>query len=318
VLGHLKKIADVRPFWWAGLHADDGDPRPATYSHFFLSLDSISIDKRREFSVEDYVWNDVQIAKTADGQYLVAKWNDVDTVKDKVPLGSTHTFYWDYIYSLNNGATWDTIKNAVANIDYVYTTSMYLSYRKIDEDNWSKPVVYRPKSFSIRNTNMPYIVPSIHEIPVITAFTDAMRQVAGNAADSAKLRVLPDKVLSMFLAFQNYNIVYADATKSIDDFWDSIKEGDKSDMFALDNAYPNPVDDNTITFRFSLQKPGQTKLTINNVMGQVVATVVNEYCNASEYTFDNFDVSNLPIGTYYYTLTSNDGKSITKMFNIIR
>jgi hypothetical protein len=82
-------------------------------------------------------------------------------------------------------------------------------------------------------------------------------------------------------------------------------------------VFPNPAENNIINFRFSLQEAGNTKLTISNVMGQVVAIVVDGYCNASEYTFENFNISDLSIGAYYYTLTSNS-RTTTKMFNIIR
>ena len=82
-------------------------------------------------------------------------------------------------------------------------------------------------------------------------------------------------------------------------------------------VFPNPAENNIINFRFNLQEAGNTKLTISNVMGQVVAIVVDGYCNASEYTFANFNISDLPTGAYYYTLTSNS-RTTTKMFNIIR
>ena len=81
-------------------------------------------------------------------------------------------------------------------------------------------------------------------------------------------------------------------------------------------VYPNPTSD-VVNIKFSLLRPEYTKITITNSLGQELAVVMDKYCNNSEYIVDEIDVSTLPVGTYYVTLTSGQ-ISITKVFTVVR
>jgi hypothetical protein len=81
--------------------------------------------------------------------------------------------------------------------------------------------------------------------------------------------------------------------------------------FELSQNYPNPFNPNT-TIKFSMPEAGNVKLTIYNILGQEVKTLVNEYKEAGVYTV-NFDAENLNSGLYIYKLQVNDFTQTHKM-----
>ncbi|MBN1212316.1 MAG: T9SS type A sorting domain-containing protein [candidate division Zixibacteria bacterium] len=81
--------------------------------------------------------------------------------------------------------------------------------------------------------------------------------------------------------------------------------------FALAQNYPNPFNPST-RIEFSLPTAGQAKLEIFNILGQNVATLVNETLSAGNHEIE-FDASNLPSGIYFYRLMHENGSATKKM-----
>lgn len=81
--------------------------------------------------------------------------------------------------------------------------------------------------------------------------------------------------------------------------------------FALLQNYPNPFNPST-TIRFSNPKDSYVKLTVHDLLGRKVKTLVNEYLSAGLKEFE-FHSDHLPNGTYFYHLTAGDKSEIKKM-----
>jgi hypothetical protein len=79
----------------------------------------------------------------------------------------------------------------------------------------------------------------------------------------------------------------------------------------LAQNYPNPFNPST-TLQFALTKSGQVTLEVFNVLGQRVATMVNETLSAGTYRL-NFDASALSSGVYLYRLKAGDFVQTKKM-----
>jgi hypothetical protein len=78
-------------------------------------------------------------------------------------------------------------------------------------------------------------------------------------------------------------------------------EDDLNNMtYNLRQNYPNPFNPST-TISFSMPEAANVKLTIINMLGQVVAELINGSLSAGEHSF-NFNAGNLPSGTYFYRL----------------
>ncbi|MDP1995177.1 MAG: T9SS type A sorting domain-containing protein, partial [Ignavibacteria bacterium] len=85
--------------------------------------------------------------------------------------------------------------------------------------------------------------------------------------------------------------------------------------FELSQNYPNPFNPAT-TIRFSLPQAGEVKLTVYNLLGQVVTTLVNGYREAGTYNV-NWDASNLSTGVYIYRVEANSF-SLTKKMTLLK
>jgi hypothetical protein len=85
--------------------------------------------------------------------------------------------------------------------------------------------------------------------------------------------------------------------------------------FSLDQNYPNPFNART-TIRFSLEKRGNVKLEIYDILGSRVASVLDETREAGSYAV-NWNANGMASGVYYYKLTTKDG-AISKQMVLVK
>lgn len=81
--------------------------------------------------------------------------------------------------------------------------------------------------------------------------------------------------------------------------------------YTLEQNYPNPFNPTT-TIRFAIPKDELVSLKVYNILGQEVATLVNQNMKAGSYAFD-FDASKLSSGVYFYKLHSGSFNFTKKM-----
>jgi len=84
--------------------------------------------------------------------------------------------------------------------------------------------------------------------------------------------------------------------------------------FSLSQNYPNPFNPST-KIVFELKESANTTLSVYNVLGEKVATLVDQNLNAGKYSYD-FDASKLSSGIYFYTLQSGKNIATKKMMLI--
>ncbi|MFH0733073.1 MAG: M1 family aminopeptidase [bacterium] len=81
--------------------------------------------------------------------------------------------------------------------------------------------------------------------------------------------------------------------------------------YKLNQNYPNPFNPETkITYQIGVAE--QIKLTIYDILGREVRTLVNEYQNPGEYSY-NFNAAGLAGGVYVYELSSKTFKDSKKL-----
>ena len=81
--------------------------------------------------------------------------------------------------------------------------------------------------------------------------------------------------------------------------------------FALSQNYPNPFNPMT-RINFDLGKASNVKLTVFNILGQKVVTLVDQFMNSGAYSVD-FKASSLASGVYLYSIEAGDFKMNKKM-----
>ena len=113
-----------------------------------------------------------------------------------------------------------------------------------------------------------------------------------------------------------------DATEVI---WDFLKKQNKSSVtniekddiqfipkdFKLYQNYPNPFNPST-TIKYSLNKSGIVMLKVNNLVGQEIETLVNEFQRAGEYEI-TWQANGLPSGLYFYTIQTKEFSQTCKL-----
>jgi len=87
-------------------------------------------------------------------------------------------------------------------------------------------------------------------------------------------------------------------------------------VYQLNSNYPNPFNPNT-HISFNLADPGYTTISIYNILGQKIGTLVNEYKPAGHYSvmWNGTNRSGKPVssGIYFYRLESNEFTDTKKM-----
>ena len=87
------------------------------------------------------------------------------------------------------------------------------------------------------------------------------------------------------------------------------------DRFSLSQNYPNPFNPST-KISFTLDQPSLVKLTVFNILGRRVDTIVNTRMSAGVHTI-NWEATQFASGMYFYRLESN-GKVLTKKMMLMK
>lgn len=118
---------------------------------------------------------------------------------------------------------------------------------------------------------------------------------------------LPDSVVS----YRAYRMPWHKSTQIT-----AVKEGNVTpSTFALAQNYPNPFNPST-RIEFSLQKREAVRLSVLDILGRTVATLVDGLKDPGVYAV-TFDGSHLASGVYYYRLTTPGG-DLTRMMTLLK
>jgi len=102
------------------------------------------------------------------------------------------------------------------------------------------------------------------------------------------------------------NLYFTSTLTSVEEITDVVPKA-----YTLKQNYPNPFNPTT-KISFSVPEANNVKLVVYNLLGQKVATLVNQFVNAGSYNV-NFDATDLPSGTYVYSITAGNFSSVKKM-----
>jgi len=91
----------------------------------------------------------------------------------------------------------------------------------------------------------------------------------------------------------------------------SVTEKSITKKFELDQNYPNPFNPET-NIKFHIAEPGFVSLKVYNVLGNEVATLINEDLSPGEYEV-TFKAEEIPSGVYMYQLQTGNKIQTRKM-----
>jgi hypothetical protein len=90
-----------------------------------------------------------------------------------------------------------------------------------------------------------------------------------------------------------------------------VEKSNKPETYILGDAYPNPFNPKTI-INYELPITNEVELSIYNLMGQKIATLISEKQQAGKYTVE-WDASGYSSGVYYYQITADKFHAVKKM-----
>jgi len=143
-----------------------------------------------------------------------------------------------------------------------------------------------------------------------TFIYDAQQKLASNKEDFNPQTVLTDSKSLLLESEHRFelHIQFGNATST-----EPVSE--LPQVFALNQNYPNPFNPST-QIQYALPESVNVRLDVYNVMGQRVATLVNDQKPAGYHTV-TFDASRLASGTYLYRLIAGN-HVITKKLLLVK
>ena len=249
---------------------------------------------------KSFMGNNFQVAKTVDGDKVLAMWIDaqkgVTIPMDPIKVTTSQ------ISSVTNQA-----EDVVITLDTILKYDIYASVYDMKSGNWSKPVNITNDDSVDTYFNIPPIIPNVTRVPFLSY--KAMRSSRTNAFNFPKeiIQMLVDDV-----AIMRYTEL--DATK------EQSKSSVKDELnfnVELGDAYPNPaVNTNSVGITFTVDQLSVVTLELFNSMGNKVETIYNDKTTIGNKAI-NANISNLTSGTYYFQLSVN-GVSFTKKLVVVK
>jgi hypothetical protein len=150
-----------------------------------------------------------------------------------------------------------------------------------------------------------------------------IKDLKGNDWNEVEL-IIPENVVNSTVqaygvSFKTLGVEIGESAVYIDDIY-FIKGDDPTGIeglteipkeFKLFNNYPNPFNPSTV-IKYNLPKISKVRLSVYDMLGRRVRTLVNELQNPGSYEI-NFNASELASGMYIYTLTAGSFSNSQKM-----
>ncbi len=186
------------------------------------------------------------------------------------------------------------------------------------------------------NVHVAYIggnfgTPNTHELYYVNNCTGSFEvpeQITFNSEHTADISLSIDSVCACHIAFlegfygsNDYEVWYCTNSEFVGISSDDASyAGNNHSSFSLQN-HPNPFD-LTTTISYQLSVNANVTLSIYNILGQKLRTLVNENEPAGYHSvfWNGTDENNQPVpsGVYFYQLTTESGLSETKRMMILK
>lgn len=161
-------------------------------------------------------------------------------------------------------------------------------------------------AFDVRFSSGKFVenLSSAQKIDIKDAVYPVMIAVQG--ADITLKDVVTGNLFNAVLADNNEIVIGDNSITSLE-----VASNILPETITLGQNYPNPF--NPVTkINFTLPVESKVKLSVFNILGELVAVPVDAVLNAGEHSID-FAAGNLASGTYIYRLTSGDASLTRKM-----
>lgn len=285
--GILRELQIVEANYSGGLWTVN---KVANISGFPYILNDVSTQQNvlKDSLYRSFLANELQAAKTKDGNYIILKWVD----------------FIDRLIVINPPVV---IANGAQRLDTLFTTDVFFAYREKNMFQWSEPVNVTNDTVYDKITWIPNIVPSLDKVPFVKSVTLPIQY---NQADHPR-NSYPDFVQQLVVDYPQ-EVRFA----SVSLVGISKVEEQVNPDFYLKEPQPNPANSGFTEIDFVLNKPMNIKLELFDVMGNSIRTLYEGFASAGIHAI-MVNTSEFATGSYFYKLSTADGISVTKLLNIV-
>ncbi len=230
----------------------------------------------------------------------------------------TYSYHPTVAYGVAVTEDFQAIAESVSGMDLDYFFQQWIygeNYPRYNV-NWSKTQLndslwnLRLNISQLTNTNPVFFTMPIQIKVTRVGFADTLITVFNNQQNQEFNILIPGQINSMAFDPNNYILKNVNVTVDVDDGIEMPIQ------FVLEQNYPNPFNPSTkIRYVIPNEVRNLTTLKIYDVLGNEVATLVNDYREAGSYEIE-FDASALTSGVYFYKLTSGKFSDVKKMILI--
>ncbi|MDT3740187.1 MAG: T9SS type A sorting domain-containing protein [Candidatus Kapabacteria bacterium] len=253
-------------------------------------------------------YNEIQAAKTADGQSIILKWLDTPNEGNIAKLNTPVRLIGSF---------------PAETLDSVNATDIFVAYRTLSNPNWDAPYNLTNDLWYNRGTYIPEIVPSLTQIPIVEYITQEFTATNPRYAYPYFVQnIVGDRGGRDFPVAYSLVAAVHDAKNPVPVRNPTLQtpKGLVTSVletlpFSLNAISPNPANE-FAAINFIMDYDATVSVNIHNTMGQIVKSVFNGQAQAGQNTI-NVITSDLTAGAYYYSINVN-GKSQTKLLNVIR
>jgi hypothetical protein len=217
--------------------------------------------------------------------------------------------------STDGGATWSTPKRVN---DDVTTRQQFFTWMTIDQSTGNLYVVFYDRRGTTGNATDVYMARSTDGGETFSNFKVSQTSFTPTASiffgDYTNIAAMNGKIYPIWMRLDGSSLsvwtalVTDSTTVNVADAYIPPSE------FRLEQNYPNPFNPTTM-IGFRIPTSGHALLRVYNVLGQEVATLINEETIAGTHEIQ-FDAHGLPSGVYHYTLMAGTFMETRKMILI--
>ncbi len=220
-----------------------------------------------------------------------------DTVKTFTGLLQGKRYYWR-VQAENNAGSPGPFSDVLN-----FTTFVPLPTKT--QSGYATPVQGQPESITLSWNRVQYA----DQYLVQTSNAPTFINIFGSITTS-------DTAISLQLLLEGQKYYWRVQANNVEgsgpwsDVWDFTLTGVKNFQegvpteYSISQNYPNPFNPTT-RIRFALPQSGLTKITIYDLLGREVQTLINRELSAGYYEL-NFDASNLSNGVYFYRIRAGN------------
>jgi len=239
--------------------------------------------------------HELEATRTPEGD-IVLKW--IDWTGEAQPLSPAVTLV-NIVRDENTGED-NTVQETMSEI---VLTQLYATHRRSGDNSWASAKQMTNETNSVFYTRMPKRIKDIRKVPVIRFDSGTWWWTSAQNVPLQVRRATLDMRQMPYFGWMDATVAF----NSVE-----LKENFN---FHLADVYPNPATSN-VDFAFNIDESADVKLEIFDLLGNKVATVINNNFAPGTYA-STFDVSALSTGSYFYSLNVN-GRVLSKTLNVVK